>query len=274
MVIYSLQYIHVEREVFFVNEYEIECTGPYEGTYTPEEIELNNRLYEECTKETLDFDAIEKLLIQGADPLGGTAVSGWGLLDHIYGEILCDSQESNSVNLPRITELFLKHGMDIDHPRVPYDYDNSLHPMWQFAFVMNENSVYALKMLLDEGLSADAAGEMWGHATFDLINIGCGDPCNDKHRNYECVWLMKMLMLCASYDHVLEQDEDLRSFIDYDHNNYDLHKFRRWNDFYYRFDTSHCNGRPEFYKSVVRIYETASDKEIWKIGICLKDGEY
>ena len=257
-----------------MNEYEIECTSRYEGTYTEREIELNNQLYAECSKEILDCAAIETLLKNGADPLGATAVSGWGLLEHIYGELICDSQESKSINLPRITELFLKYGMDIDHPKIPYDGDNSLHPMWQFAFVMNENSVYALKMLLDDGISADAVGEMWGHATFDLINISCGDPNNDEFWNYECVWSMKMIMLCASYDHILNQDEDLQEFIGCAYNNYDIKKFREWNNYRYEFDTSKCDRSPELYKSVVRIFEIASNKEIWKIGVCLKEGEF
>ena len=257
-----------------MNDYEIECTSRYEGTYTAEEIELNNQLYAECSKETLDCVAIEELLKKGADPLGATAVSGWGLLDHIYGEILCDSQETKSINLPRITELFLKYGMDIDNPKIPYDDDNSLHPMWQFAFVMNENSVYALKMLLDAGISADAVGEMWGHATFDLVNISCGDPNNDEFWNYECVWLMKMAMLCASYDHILNQDEDLRKFIGCAYNNYNIKKFKEWNNYRYEFDTSRCDRYPELYKSVVRIFEIASNKEVWRIGVSLKEGEF
>lgn len=256
-----------------MNEYEIECTRKYEGIYTPEEIELNNKLYAECSKEVLDCDAIEKLLRQGADPLGATAVSGWGLLDHIYGEIICDMDHSNCVNLPKVTELFLKYGMDVDNPRVPYDDDNSLHPMWKFAFVMNENAVYALEMLLDNGLSADAAGEMWGHTTFDLFNIECGDP-NDDDWNYELTWTMKMIMLCASYDHIIDNDEYLRDFIGCSYNSYDLHKFRKWDDFYYQFDTSHCSPYPEFNWSVVKIFEKETKKEVWKIGVNLKEGEF
>ena len=250
-----------------MNEYEFEHTHCYEGAYTLEEVDLNNKLYEECVKEEIDLNVIEELLKKGADPLGATAVSGWGLLDHIYGDILCDTQDMLSKNLPEITELFLKYGMDISNPRVPYDGENSLNPMWEFAFVMNENSVYALEMLLDNGLSADDASEMWGHATFDLINIECGDPNDDEFWNYECTWVMKLLMLCASYDHIIDNDSDLRNFIDFDQNTYNLHKFRKWNDFCYEFDTSHCEHHPELYKSIIRIYEKESKKEVWKISL-------
>lgn len=250
-----------------MNDYEIKCTAQFEGTYSKEEVELNNQLYEECSKENLDVNAIEDLLKRGADPLGATSISGWGLLDHIYGEIVDDSQDSNSINLPLITKIFLKHGMDIDNPRIPYDDENSLHPMWQFAFVMNENSVYALEMLLDNGLSADSAGQMWGHAAFDLVDVECGDPCNDEFWNHECTWLMKMMMLCASYDHVLNNDEYLKNFIDYSYNDYDIHKFRKWNDFYYVFDTSNCKGKPELRNSIVKIFEVESNREVWRINV-------
>lgn len=256
-----------------MNDYEKECTAPFEGMYTSEEVELNNRLFSECLKENPDYELVEDLLQQGADPLGPTAISGWGLLEHIYGDILCESQDSESVNIPRITELFLKYGMDIDNPKIPYDDDNSLHPMWMFAFVMNKNSIHALKMLLDKNISADAAGEMWGHAALDLLNIECGDPCNDEFWNNECIWFFKCTLLCASYDHVLDNDADLRRFIGYSYNNYDIHKFRAWDDFYYEFDTSHCEKEPTLYKSIVRIYEKATAQEVWKIGIRLDESE-
>jgi hypothetical protein len=250
-----------------MTNYEVECLSRYEGTYSPREIELNKALYDECIKEAPDFAKIEELLKQGADPLGGTEVSGWGLVGHVYGEIIGESQRNNSIHLPHITELFLKYGMNIDNPRIPYDDDNSLHPMWMFAFVMNENSVYALEMLLDHGMSAGAAGEMWGHVFFDLINISCGDPSNDEFWNYECTWAIKLTMLCASYEHIINNDEDLQEFIECSSNDYDLRKFRAWNDFRYEFDTSGCEKEPELYRSVVKIFEKASGKEVWRFRV-------
>lgn len=256
-----------------MNEYEIECTSRFEGTYTVEEIELNNRLYEECSKEVLDCDAIEKLLKQGADPLGATATSGWDLLDHIYTEIISYSCDACSVNLPKITELFLKYGMDVAKPKVPYDGENSLHPMWSFSFVPNENAIVALRLLLDSGIDADAASEFWAHSIYDQINVHKEDP-NDSEYTEWFVWTFKMIMLIASYEHILDVDEDLRNIIGYSYNKYDVHNFKSWNDYRYEFDTSKCERFPELYKSVVRIYEVNSDKEIWKIGICLKEGEF
>ncbi len=258
----------------YINEAEREETQKYEGVYTHEEIELNKKLYEECSKEVIDFEMVEQLLKQGADPLGPTVEYGWDVLEHVYGEIVGDSRDNDSIYLPQITELFLKYGMDIENPRIPYDGGNSINPLWEFGFVTNENAIYALKMLLDKGISVESFGEFIGHTYDDLVYIECGDPINDEFWNHTCVWTMKMIMLAASYDNILQQDEGLQMRIGYSYNNYDIHRFREWNDYYYEFDTSRCAKSPTFYKSVIRIYDAQTNKEVWKIGIGLKDGEF
>ena len=246
----------------------VEYIRSFEGVYTAQEISLNRRLYYECTKEDVDFDVVETLLQQGADPLGGLAESGWELTDHVYGEILC---EGNSKNLPRITELFLQYGMDVEKPRIPYDYDESIHPMWCFAFVQDEYSARALKMLLDNGLSADAAGAMWGHSIGDILQFYDVDPNGEG--NDVCTWALKLLMLCASYDHVLDNDPSLQEEIGCAYNSFDTHMFRDWNRFTYTYDTSRCHPQPELYRSVVHIYDTISKQEVWKIGFGVSTSE-
>ena len=254
-------------EYKYKSKYEQEETQKYEGTYTSEEIELNKKLMSECSKDHIDFTVVEELLKKGADPLGGTELFGWDLLNHVYTDAVGDSQDNDSVELPRLTELFLKYGMDVDNPRVPYDGGNSINPLWEFAFVTNKNAILALKMLLDKGLSADSFGEFWGHSMTDFFHIECGDPQNDEFWNYECVWTFKMLLLGASYPHILENDEDLREFICCDFNAYDIHNFREWDRFEYYFDASHCERFPELYGSIIKIYEKETGKEVWKIGV-------
>ena len=167
-------------EYKYINDYEREETQKYEDTYTPAEIELNKKLFDACAEEHIDFALVEELLKQGADPLGGTELYGWSLLDHIYGDVVGGSQDNDSVELPKLTDLFLKYGMDVDDPRVPYDGSNSINPLWEFAFVTNENAISALKMLLDHGLSADSFAEFWDHSMTDFFHIECGDPENDE----------------------------------------------------------------------------------------------
>lgn len=249
--------------------FELINPNDYINAYTPEEIELNKKLYDECAKikEPIDFALVEELLKVGADPLGATKATGWGLLDHIYGDIVGGSQDNNSVDLPKITELFLKYGMDIDNPRIPYDDSNSINPTWEFGFAINENAIIALKMLLDKGLSADSFGLFWDHVIGDFFYIECGDPQNDEFWNHECVWSFKMMLLAASYDHILKNDEDLYKFLCCDYNMYDIHNFRDWDRFDYFFDTSHCEKGPDIYKSILHIYEKETGKEVWTIGV-------
>ncbi len=251
----------------YKNKYEQDETQQFEGAYTAEEIELNKKLFDECTKETIDFGAVEALLKQGTDPLGPTEADGLSLLEHVYGEVVTESQNNDSVDLPKVTELFLKYGMDIDHPRIPYDDSDSINPMWGFAFVTNENAIHALKLLLDKNISADSFGKFWGHSIGDLVQIPCGDPAKDEFWNYVCTWALKMLMLGASYDHIFNGDDTIREFICYDYNDYDLHNFRDWNRYDYRFDTSHCEKSPELYRSFVYIHDKENGKKVWTIAV-------
>ncbi len=256
-------------EYKYINEYEKQETEKYEGIYTAVEIELNKSLYEECSKDNINYVIIEGLLKQGADPLGGTEICGWDVMEHIYGDLVAYSQMSDSVNLPKITEMFLKYGMDIENPRVPYDGENSINPMWNFAFVANENAIIALKMLLDNGISADSFACFWGHSMTDFFHVDCGDPQNDEFWNNICIWTFKMLLLGASYDHILENDKGLQEFICCDYNTYDVHKFRDFDKYNYYFDTSHCQRRPELYESVIYITEKESGNRVWTIGVGL-----
>ena len=257
-----------------MNNYERELTEHFEGRYTSEEIELNRQLYEECLKENIDFLIVEALLKKGADPLGPIENKGWGLLDHIYYGLIEELQEERSEKLFFLTKLFLKYGMVLSNPRIEYDGSNSLHPMWLFGLMLDEKAMPLLELLLDNGMDWDSFGECWGHITFDLINVTCGDPINDDFWRDICVWTMKAIMFGASYDHIIGEDDDLREFISISRNVYDLHNFRRYNDFEYKFDTSLCWRHPEFYRSIVTIYDKKSGKEVWKTGLCLKEGEF
>ena len=239
----------------------------YIGTYTEEEIELNKKLYDECCKEVIDFVAVEELLKAGADPLGGTESEGWDLLDHIYGDLVAGSQYNDSADLPRITKLFLKYGMNIDKPRIPYDGSNSINPAWDFGFVTNENAIIALKMLLDNGLSDESFREFWGHVLTDLCYIDSGDPQNDEFWHYECTWTIKMLLLGASYEHILNNDQHPKDFLCCHDNNYDIKNFRNWNNFDCFFDTSECKYGPDFRGSTIHIYEKHTKNAVWKIKV-------
>jgi hypothetical protein len=247
----------------------------YVNAYTPEEIELNRCLLEACEADEVDYDRVEALLLQGADPLGPFQKDILDLSEHIYENIVSnEADEETSERLLRLTELFLKHGMDVSKPRVPYDDGDSIHPLWSFSFLWGEFAARTLKLLLDNGMDWNSASEFYDHSIGDQIYVDRADPNGEC--NEQIVWMMKMIMLAASYDHILDADEGLRGFLGCEFQNYDLHLFREWNDFYYKFDTSLCKDYPQFARSVIRIYESESGKCVWEIGVNLKreNGEF
>ena len=248
----------------------------YVNAYSPEEHELNKRLDDECLKENIDFALVEEVLKQGADPLGPTQGGEWNELEHVYEEIVSEMDPEAGEQLPRLTELFLKYGMDVEHPRVPYDGGNSINPLWSLGLCLGEHSLETLKLFLDYGISVDSFREFWSTAMGDIIDVECGDPVNSAFWNRACVLSLQATMLAASYDYILNGYEHLRDFIGYSHNDYDLHKFRNWNDFTYEFDTSHCKrhyGHPELCESIVTIYEVETNKAVWKFGVYLDESD-
>ncbi len=122
-------------------------------------------------------------------------------------------------------------------------------------------------MLLDHGLSADDFAEFRGHSMMDFFHCACGDPQNDEFWNDACTWTFKGLLLGASYDHILNDDEELREFICCDFNTYDIHNFRNWNNYEYYYDTSSCEKRPELYGSIIHIYKKDTKEKVWTIGV-------
>ena len=233
--------------------------------------ELNSKLLTACMADDLDYEHIESLLKRGAEPLG--KVIQYGCPNNLYDEVVNHFfiNDDTPEDFYRITELFLRYGMDISKPSIPYDGNDVLNPLWTFAFPSNECVLRTLKLLLDHGLGANDAGECWGHAIFDLVNVdgALSDPYDyEMYSDY-----IRKLMLIASYPHVLNADEDLRKEIWYDYNQYDLMRFRNWGDFSFVVDTSHCERRPEVYKSIVTIIEKSSGKAVWKFGVCLNPEE-
>lgn len=233
--------------------------------------ELNIELLESCTSDVIDYERVESLLNQGAEPLGRIVSHGYpnNLYDEVVDHLFHNNDTPDDFYL--ITELFLRYGMDISKPAIPYDDDNILNPLWTFAFPSNECVLRTLKLLLDHGLSADDARECWGHAIFDYVNVD--GELSDPYQ-YEMFYdYIRKLMLIASYPHVLNADKDLRDEIWYDHNHYDMDRFRRWHDFTFEVDTSRCQRYSEVYQSVVTIIEKDTGAAVWKFGICLKPEE-
>ena len=235
--------------------------------------ELNNTLLKVCQSFPINLVRAEELLGQGAKPLGRVEVLRVvnNLYDSVLDAILCEDECPE--DLVDLTALFLRYGMDISKPGVPYDGDNIINPLWTFAFFKGDAFIQSLKLLLDNGLSAEDASYCWNHAVSDLVQFSL--PFDNEYTYERLYDYIKKLMLIASYEHILSQDRDLQKEIWYDYgkNQYDLKKFRIWDDFDFEINTSHCEREPEPYKSVVTIIEKASGLPVWTFGVCLTPEE-
>ena len=228
--------------------------------------ELNQLLVDECLYEKPNYQKIEELLKSGAHPLG--MVSFTNTLPYCWIVESCESKE-----LPKITELFLKYGMDISKPETAYEDCHESNPLRQFSFYSDdvESTLQTLRLLLDHGLDADSAEECWGHILFDYYN--CWGYLEDAFC-YEMLYdAIRKIMLIASYPHVLQNDNALQKVIWLECNNYDLKAFRNWNAFSFDIDSSYWgNETPQVYKSTVTIIEKATGKKVWKFGFGIEPG--
>lgn len=226
--------------------------------------EIDQELFETCTSASVDILRVEQLLKSGANPLGHIEFESDS--DNLYNAVLshyidvaldgCD----DSVFL-KITELFLKYGMKIDEPELPYDNENILNPLWSFSFYSTETAMQALMLLLDNGLDVDSAGQCWSH---ELTDLGFADfvVCDDTAYRL-ATETFKKVMLIASYSHIIDNDEFLRKEIWYDKNDYDITKFRNWNGYDYVIEPT----RDKYVnRSLVRIIEKRTKEEVWKFG--------
>ncbi len=242
------------------------------SNYPKERIKLNKQLYDECLKTPLNPAAIQALLAQGADPLGPIdSEHTWAYEDHLFGEVICELSMRNGRNLPRITKLFLDAGMDIEKPAIPYVDGDSINPLWELAFCANRNGIRTLKMLLDSGISKESADECWSHLITDTAYVYDGDLSNSYDLN-SFIYVLKMLMLIASNEEWVKSDHYLQFWTGYQHNSYNLKKFRNWDSFIYEIDYSKARSAwnhdensydPVPNGSTVRIYERKTGKRIW-----------
>lgn len=220
--------------------------------------ELDAQLFKACTAESIDFLAVESLLKSGANPLGavekGEPVYS-AVIEHFL-DMGYDSPADDST-FYRITELFLRYGMKIQSSVG----NSALKPMWLFAFYSTETAMHTLKLLLDNGLDADAAAECWGHELTDL-GIAEFDASDDRVREMASR-SFERVMLIASYPHIIHADESLQKEIWFQQNQYDITNFRDWDRFEYSFAPT---DGTKLNKSIVTITEKDTQNKVWKFG--------
>ena len=225
---------------------------------------LNKELLAACTTDFTGYSHIQDLLIAGAAPLG-EVTDQFGDANNLYDEVLeyCCDYEAYA-RLASITELFCQYGMDIARPVIDYDDRNIINPLWSFGFYMDGELLPTLKCLLDHGLDEESAGECWDHMLTDYYNVD-GELKDDF--SYEMLDdAIRKILLIASYPHILDKDAELRKLIWLPYNNYEVERFRAWDEYYFEIDTSRCGAYPQVYGSLVTVKESMTGRPVWKFG--------
>lgn len=234
-----------------------------------EQLELNMRLLKACLEEPPDYVTAEKLLQEGAQPLGEVEV--YLGKDNLYEAILDDLYDSADESLFRITKLFCRYGMDISKPAIPYDDADIINPLWDFAFLGNEHVLRSLEVLLDYGLRVEDTNTLLAHAMTDFCVI---DGSLTEDWGFECLYdYLRKLFLIASYPDILENDPALKDEIWYGQNDYDVTRFRSWENYSFVVDTSHCKYGPHVLRSVITIKDISTGKPVWRFGINMTPDE-
>lgn len=230
---------------------------------------LNMQLLEECLADTINYEKAEELLRRGAEPLGYVEDDGWP--NNLYSVVLnyLYDRQYTGEDFYKITELFLRYRMDIAEPAIPYDREWVLHSISTFLGVKNDCMLRTMRLLLDHGLKAEDAAMGWVCQIEDLLNTFWS--FRDPTLQAEFPDYVRMLMLTASYPHVLKTDDCLQEDIwyEYNHNRCPVEIFNEWDWYDIDVDTSKCEGVPQLHRSLINLREKATGKIVWTFGIHL-----
>ncbi len=229
--------------------------------------ELNRLLFLASTVPHPDLEAVESLLKLGADPLGPYNSFNGCTLE----ELFVNSQEDgSSKDLPDLTELFLRYGMDVDSSEKAV-----LHPL---TWVRNEYGVQTLRLLMDAGLSAKEAEAFAVDLVGNILQREAGeyDPALDAdwRKSIDCA--VKMILLLASYERVFTGSRYIRKLMRAGEEGFPaFERFRDWEK--YRCDAvfrdygdryaKETGEKIPWYLGTATVYEKESGKEVRKLSL-------
>lgn len=163
----------------------------------------------------------------------------------------------------------IENGFDCSRFLDSEDGDHNLE-MWSLTFSISEGACKAIKLMIENGLPVPALEDFIGHFYMDS-EMCDGSDLTEPYVTY-LEWAFKTIMLCASYPEILCNSEYLRRCIEIDTtnmgNNYDLTKFRNYNNYEFHFDLSTQDNIPYGMRNTgVEIMEKSSGKTVWKMYI-------
>ena len=228
---------------------------------SPETIERNTELLNVLTTEPIDYTTAEKLLNSGARANGAVLCSN-GKTHNLYWAVLDECLYEDD-NLYKVTELLLRHGLDIENPDIPYDEEEEPHPLSDIAFLQGEYALQTLKALLDKGLGPYQASFCWMEMTIYLY-INHSD--SSEHKRMLIDFAQKILLI-ASYPNILNRDRRLRAAIWYDRNQYDTTRFRDWHNFFCKVTKEQDKDQYEYSaEKIINVYDRDTGDLVWRFG--------
>ena len=228
--------------------------------------ELNKELLTAAEKH--EFGKIESLLKLGADPLGSSDESDPD--EHILGELFCYASDDSTLAeaLPQMLELFFAYGMDIKSRNIPVGDGDNINPLWSLAFCQRTNGLNILKVMLDHNLDPVSAEELVEHILFDM-DMCDGCEIEDEWFLEITICALKMIMLTASYPHIIHASEYIRECIELESNREEnLSGFRDWNNYTYHIDKRTCTNIPHgLQNATLTIRDVHTNEIVWTMKI-------
>lgn len=227
---------------------------------------LNKELLEAA--KGCDLIKVEELLRRGADPLGSPDANEQHA--YILSELFYSSADDEKMadTMPELLRLFFAHRMDITARSIPDDDENNINPLWDLAFVNTEGGLKILHVLLEHGLDCHSAEILVEHIFVDMeLCDGCKIDDEWWRESWSCS--LKMVMLVASYPHILENSTYIADCISLAENDAArLSCFRDWDHFTYQIDLSTCDNIPHGLRSAtVRIKDTETGETVWTMTV-------
>lgn len=186
----------------------------------------------------------------------------------VLGELFCCATNDPVIakKLPYLVDLFYIYGMDIKTINTVEENGEIQHPLWCLAFCQNIYGLKTLKILLDHNLDYFSAEELVNHILVDMeICDGC--RVEDAWFLERTISALKMIMLTASYPHIINDSKYIREVIDLENNRKEnLIGFRNWNAYTYCIDMSTCDHLPYGLRNAaLTIKDTTTNKIVWKM---------
>ncbi|MCR5083399.1 MAG: hypothetical protein K6B15_08000 [Parasporobacterium sp.] len=235
---------------------------------------INDELAKAITGNKIDYNYIAELMEKGADPLGILENGYDTSIDKLFciGHEKWSYKDKNgrhrgcySERFPKIMSLLIEKGFDCSRFKATEDGNRCLE-LWSLTFSISRGACETLQIMIENGLEIAAIEDFIGHFYMDS-EMCDGSNVDSRYKKY-LTWAFKMIMLCASYPHILDGSEYLRNCIEIENNDneYDMKKFRNYDNYLYRFDYSTMDNIPYGVRNAgVEIIEKETNKVVWKM---------